>query len=447
MNQSIIKKNRVLLADYPYVQDIENRLLMADLSVFEVDVIKEILLSSVRIEVDHLLDNLNTTRKKLDPALEKLNKMNLLTVNKDIIDVNKEMRKYYEFQIEKFDDDFHADFEFLRSLLNKVPIHVLPQWYPISKTSNDIFSSIVEKFFQTPKIYQRYLDDLTFDEPILRQIMDDLYQSPDLKLWCHSLLEKYSLSRIELEEYLLILEFNFVCCLSYNQNAGKWEEVITPFYEWKKYLQFQNETTPVQIKDVEKIVQTHSEEFGFVEDMTRALLAAQDVENLQMTMVGKYIPHEKEPRYIQDLIDMLVTMGLASVDKNRLLPTDASDEWIKKPLKEQAMYLYRFSGSHIQDKDVRSTEKSLKQVMKSGWIYFDDFMKGFTSPIGDAQPVFLQCTGKRWRYILPKYTDRDIEVVRNTIFNRLFQCGMVKTGKHNDKLCFSLTPFGISSLD
>ncbi len=457
MIQGQTKKNRINLSDYPYEKDIKNRLLMADLTVFEVDVIHEILHSSIKIEIEQLAESLNTSPKKLVPVLEKLSKMKLLKVLDQQIEVNKEMRKYFESEIIKYDDEFQADMEFLKGLLNKVPIHVLPQWYPIPKTSDDIFLSIIEKFFHTPKLYQRYLDDLTFDDPILREIMNEVFASPDLKVQCKSLLKKYSLTREKLEEYLLLLEFNLACCLSYSMVDDKWEEVITPFYEWKKYLQFERDTHPVTIKDTENIVRTHPEDFGFVQDMTRILLAAQDkmitlVNNeLSPENVKEFLPevefNKLPPYYIKKVIETLVKLKFLDIENNILETLDSANDWIKKPILEQAMLLYRFSGSHIQDKDIRSTEKSLKKVLKMGWIYFDDFIAGFTAPIGEVQPVSLQCTGKRWKYVLPKYSKGDINLIKTTIFERLFQSGMVCTGMHDGKACFMVTPFGKNTLD
>jgi predicted transcriptional regulator len=457
MIQTQSKKNRINLADYPYEKDIKNRLLMADLSVFEVEVIHEILHSSLKIEIDQLAKALDSSAKKLEPVLAKLAKMKLLKQNENNIEINKDMRKYFESEILKYDDDFKADMEFLRGLLNKVPIHVLPQWYPISKTSDDIFSSIIEKFLHTPKIYQRYLDDLVFDEPILREIMNDVFASPELKVQCKTLLKKYSLTREKLEENLLHLEFNLACCLSYSMVGDTWEEVITPFYEWKKYLQFERDTVPVAIKEVESIVRTHPEDFGFVQDMTRLLLGAQDKKitlvNRKLTnkdakeFLPEIIDEQMPPNYIQNILDILLKMKFAEIKNDVFVPHDSANDWIKKPLLEQAMLLYRFSGSHIQDKDIRATEKSLKKVLRTGWVYFDDFLKGFTAPIGKTEPVSLESTGKRWRYVLPKYTKEDIAMVKSTIFDRLFQCGMVCTGTHHNKPCFMVTPFGKNTLD
>ena len=37
---------------------------------------------------------------------------------------------------------------------------------------------------------------------------------------------------------MLHMEFNFVCYLGYKKDNDMWRQVVTPFYEWRKYLHF-----------------------------------------------------------------------------------------------------------------------------------------------------------------------------------------------------------------
>lgn len=61
--------------------------------------------------------------------------------------VDKEMRKYYETQISKFDDHFQPDLEYLQSLLSKVPLHSLLVWYAILETLTIFFNQLLKKSF------------------------------------------------------------------------------------------------------------------------------------------------------------------------------------------------------------------------------------------------------------------------------------------------------------
>lgn len=468
MNPQPLRKNKINLSDYPYQKDIEHRFLMSDLSVFEVSVLNEILHGSLKTTVAHLAEALGVPSAKLLPSLERLQKLKLYKIEKGALLVDKEQRKYYETQIPKFDDDFRADIEFLRSLLSKVPIHVLPQWYAISKTSDDIFQSIIEKYLSTPKIYQRYLDELTFDEDVLNHMMRDVFAAPDNKVTATSLLEKYKLSRETFEEYMLLLEYNMVCFLSYNQSDNLWVEVITPLHEWRNFLRFLKEQTPKAIQDPLKVVRTHPSDFGFVQDMTVLLNAAikkpislekgEKGPPFDAKTAAALFPHLNKGvlsgGYAGELVKTLRELKLADVKDNALHAKAGAKAWLEKHLQEQAMMVYRYAsaqkraatGSYI-DRDLKETEKCLKSIMKAGWIYFDDFVKSCTASIGEHAPVALESKGRRWRYRIPAYTEEDIATLRGLIFQTLFQSGIVATGTHDSRPCFSVTPFGRMTVD
>src|SRR3990167_3463630 len=148
-----IKKNRINLADYNSRQDIENRIVMSDFSPFDLEVLEEVLFSPLKISLRKLAKNLNTTDIATKQTLDKLAKTSLLSIEGDSVTVDKEMRKYFEFQIQRFSPQFKPDMEFVQGILKKVPIQFLPFWYSIPRTSNNIFESIVEKFLLTPQIF------------------------------------------------------------------------------------------------------------------------------------------------------------------------------------------------------------------------------------------------------------------------------------------------------
>ena len=140
MELNPVRKNKISLTDYEYQKDIENRLLMSQFTSLDLEVLEEILYSSLTVPIKKLAKNLEIEEAKVLPALEKLSKTGLLLIDKDSVVVDKEMRKYFEVQIQKFDEDFVPGMDFLQSLLRKVPIHILPTWYSIPRTSNNILN-------------------------------------------------------------------------------------------------------------------------------------------------------------------------------------------------------------------------------------------------------------------------------------------------------------------
>ncbi len=439
------RKNKVVLSDYNYRRDIENRLLMANLSSVELEVLGEIINGSLKMTVQQLAKYLDKSEKDLKPLLTKLSQTKLFQLVDNDILTDKEMRKYYESQLIKFDDDFQPDMEFLQGLLAKVPIHVLPNWYQISKTSDNIFNSIIEKFFLTPKIYERHLSELAFDESLLTFMTVDIRNAKDAKIPSQFFIDKYKLSREQFEELMLQLEYNFVACLSYHRGENEtWEEVISPFYEWREYLRFLRETTPTSITDPSKIKRNHPEDFGYLSDLNKL------IEKLQISPMP--IPLPKKAAFSECMIHKMEFLHLAEIHNKQLHLLEFSKDWLKMPLTEQALALYRHPANRFNiadtysEKDIREVQKSIKRVGNCGWILFEDFKKGFIRPIANRDPVTLQAKGKRWKYTLPSYSESDYELIEKTIFSRLFETGMVATGTYEGQLCFCVTPFGRISL-
>lgn len=432
------RKNKITLEDYNYKRDIENRLFMSELSILEVDVLREIINGSLNTSFATLIDSLNIKTQQLKTVLEKLVKSGLFKIQNESILVDKELRKYYEAQILKFDDDFKPDMEYLQGLLNKAPIHSLPMWYAIPRSSDNIFHSIVEKFLHTPKVYERYLQDLTFEIPLLPEIIKDVFASPNLMISSKELIKKYKISRELFEEYMLHLEFSLVCCISYRKTKDLWEEVVTPFHEWREYLLFLKNTVPTSIKDTKKIKRKSNEEFGFIQDLNSFLNKL-----INKPLSSKDIPKE--------LINISSLLKVGQIEKQKIQTTKHTAEWLTKAPADQAIFLYREilnllmlsdEAGTFSEKDYREAEKSLKRISKLGWVYFDDFMEGCLASVGSAVHVSLRKKGKYWKYATPAYHGNEKNFIQKIICEYLWQCGMVDVGHHDEKLCICLTPFG-----
>ncbi len=375
------RKNKINLSDYPYEKDIENRLLMADFSTFDVEVLEEILFSPLKVAISKVARSLESPMDELSLSLQKIGACGLFTVEDDILIVDKEMRKYFEAHIQKFDEHFEPDMEFLQTLLKKVPIHALPLWYAIPRTSNNIFESIVEKYLFTPQIFQRFLSESHSDDPIFSKIIEDLFASPDLKIYADDLRKKYDLSKKSLEEYILHLEFHFIGCLSYAKVGEEWKEIISPFREWKDYLLFLQNAQP---RPIEKSSPIHKEEKPWEEE--RAIFL-----------------------YRHPLT------------------------WMKAS---------GFSQDLLTEKNIREVEKSLKDIPSQTWIYFEDFLKRVLISLHEDAKVCLRKQGKQWRYSLPQYTEEEKAFIRAVILEWLFEAGITSKGTCQGKECFSITSFG-----
>ncbi len=426
------RKNKVNLADYNCQQDIENRMLMSDFSALDIEVLEEILYSPLKIPIKKLLRSLGCSEEDLLNSLKKLSTTDFISLQDDSILVDKERRKYFEFQIQRFDPHFKPDMEFVQGILRKVPIHLLPTWYSIPRTSNNIFESIVEKYLLTPNIYQRYLMELNFGDPILNAIMEEVFSSPHFKASSSDLIAKYNLKRRDFEEMLLILEFNFVCCLCYEKEDDHWLEFVTPFYEWHEHLKFLRVTETPAIASSEPIQPKSDSDFAFIEKMSELLLRA-----------------KKKPFAVESspAVEKLCLVKLAEYDSGKLKTLDAGDAWLDLSLENRALHLYRHNQNRILslsvgERYVREAEKSIKRVLHGGWVYFDDFLKGVLVPLNENSVIVLKRAGKQWKYTLPVYGEEEKKLLHATIFEWLYETGMVFIGSCRNRDCFAVTPFG-----
>lgn len=468
------KKNKVTLSDYNYQRDVENRLLMAGFSSLDFSVLEEILYSSLNISLKKLAKNISANEKEVRAIVQKLGHTGLLTLDGDQIIVDKEMRKYYEAQIAKFDEDFRPGVEYLQGLLRKVPIHILPTWYSIPRTSNNIFDSIIEKHLLTPQIFQRYRSELNLTEALHNSIIDLVYNSDEYKVRADDVIEKFNLTREQFEEAILFLEFNFLCCLGYQKNDDVWEEIVTPFHEWREYLLFiKNSNTPSIPKKAE-VERTRPEDFSFVEDMAVlfTLIKKQAAPLSKKNAIGALLPSSAfcetfaakcknlsadDPSflsYLQMLIKKMCMIKLADIVDGQLCALDGVKEWQQMTAEERAIYLYRHPLNQLAsvdlppslatDRHVREAEKSICRVLDSGWVYYDEFLTGVYVPLSSSSAIMLKKVGRNWKYALPEYTPEELNLIKAAIFEGLFHAGMVATGTHNGRECFRVTAHGQS---
>jgi hypothetical protein len=474
IDNTALRKNKISLTDYDYKRDIENRLLLARFTSFDLSVLEEILYSSLNISLKKLAKDLSVKEEKLLPTLEKFQKMKLLSFKGDSITVDKEKRKYYEFQILNFDEDFCPGMEYLQGLLRKVPMHCLPVWYSIPRTSNNIFDSLIEKYLLTPQIFSRYLSELNFPDSTLSSIIDEVFSSPDLKVRVQDLMDKYRFSHEEVEEYILTLEFNFICCLGYQKNGDKWEEIVTPFHEWREYLSFISSTEAKPLADSAKIVKKRPEDFSFVQDMGHLLFLtkksplkmstknaigvslpeASSFSTLAAKFKGLKEDHPSFLPYLHEIVSKLCLLKLARIEDGHLHALESAQEWLLMSLENRALHLYRSPLNQIlsvklpaeiaTDRHIREAEKSISRVLDSGWVYFEDFIQGVHVSFSPAFNITLKKTGKNWKYHLPCYSTDERALIKATIFELLFQSGMVLVGTHAEKECFCVTDLGRS---
>jgi hypothetical protein len=404
--------------------------------------------------------------KDVFAILQKLSRTGLFVFEDDSIVVDKETRKYFEAQALKFDPEFKPGMEYLQTLLRKVPIHVLPIWYSIPRTSNNIFDSLVEKYLLTPQIFQRYLMELNFTDPLLSSIVQEVYQAPDFKVYANEIIEKHEITREQFEECLLQLEFHFVCALGYEKIGNTWAEIITPLHEWREYACFLQSTEVSAISQSSKIARFRPHDFSYIQDLSLILSMAKKqplvlssdnkavLSALAAKMEGFAEGSSESSAYVERLISKMRQLKLADIVDNRLYALESANDFLDMRLEGRAIFFYRhplnrllskaIPAELITDRNLREAEKSIARAVNAGWVYFDDFIRGVIVPLGEQSVVMLKRQGKTWKYTLPAYSEEELALIKATVLEWLFEIGVTAIGTHNQKECFCVTSFGQS---
>lgn len=138
----------------------------------------------------------------------------------------------------------------------------------------------------------------------------------------------------------------------------------------------------------------------------------------------------------------------------RLYALETANDWLDMRPENRALFIYRhplnrlltkgLSPSLCTERTIREAEKSILRVLNSEWVYYDDFIKGVLVPLSDESVVMLKRVGKTWRYTLPQYTEEEKALIKASLFEGLFEIGVIATGSCEEKDCFYVTAFGQS---
>ena len=273
--------------------------------------------------------------------------------------------------------------------------------------------------------------EVTFDHPLFKGIYNDVVEAEQCSLPAKAIREKYDLTHEEFQELMLLMEFNFLCFVNYVKRDGKWEEVVTPFEEWRQYILRRKGAFVLE----ESVDRERLEPFSFLKQLNQIM---QDVcKSGKATGMDDHIE------------EVLHGLKLIQTEGERIHPTSYAEEWLSEDLHNQALMLFRnidlfvdHSSEIQEEKILRAIERGLPRVAKEGWVYLKDFLESSLEPIGSCSGVELVKNGKRWEYKLPQPTEAEKNYVQELLSTRFFQAGIVEVGFEKGNFCFKVTPFG-----
>jgi hypothetical protein len=147
----------------------------------------------------------------------------------------------------------------------------------------------------------------------------------------------------------------------------------------------------------------------------------------------------------------LAALQLLKVTGSKMALTEQSRDWLDMRLENRAVYIYRQPENKIMTLDIphnerliREAEKSITRVLHSGWLNFDEFLKGVTVSLSEQSVIHLKKTGRSWHYTLPHYTGDEKALIKAVIFEWLYEAGITMTTTDEGADYFAVTPFGQS---
>jgi len=466
MHEAVVKKQKIELEDYNFERDRFLRLYLSKISIETKEVLEEIIQSSLQFSLKEFSSGFNKTTEHLLPLFQEFETIKLLVVSGDLVQVNKEMRKYFEHSLELFEEGFSPDMIFLYQNLKKVPIHCLPLWYLLSKTSNNLFLSLIEKYLMTPHIYERYLQEMS-EEAIVLQAKEIIYRSKELSLSVTSLQKELHLNDKEMEKVLILLEFLLVGGVHFVQQENTYKRYFSMFQEYRTYRLEQKrrqlhrlplkEVTPLRrlpfafLQDLQ-ILCSLSEEEKIV--LQKNLLPTSIIDDLVHRCKLQSMQTTETLSYCNHLLSKGLQLSLLSVHKQQLVVLEEYFAWKALPIEEQSLYLlrhennkplsYKGDPSLICAKNIKSAQKAIVHAIGHGWVKLENLLDAVTVPLHSQEEICLQKVGVRYLYQLPSYNSDEKELLQSIFLDTLFTSGLVEKGDWNGVCCIRVTAFGSS---
>lgn len=445
------KKHQVNIMDYDYLRDVNNRIFLSSLSTFDVFVLDAILYSPLHTSLEALKEYLlnqdkSVNEKQLQATLAKLQKIHLLTITSDnMIQVNKELRKYFEINIQRFEQKDVPGISLVKELFRLLPTHLLMQWYDVSNFSNNIFSSIIERYLSQAHFYMTHLTNVQGDNFLYKKILDIVFSAPDFCVNLSFLQEELGLSEQDLQASLLHLEYNLACVLSYRQSSqNSYIAIVTPFAEWRKYL-FATSCQPM--KELQEPPQENSSTYlkdfsDFVSEASRG----QCLDKVQQ------LSHSGDLALLPSHVKVAQRLGLIKIEENTIQLTRSGALWSEKELAEKQTLLFQhmhfccLNNSEWHSIYINSTFEITKKVLltlpASIWFSLSELINSIVPLCKRGSSATLVREHQQWQYTLPNYPESFYKFLTLMIKLHFFHSGMIKTAVMNHQEIFCVTPLG-----
>lgn len=443
------RTTRIQLEDYDYQQDIADRLLLSELGGKEIEILDEILNSSVCFSLASLVEAVESSESLVKRTLEQFQGHQLLTLDGDKITVNKERRKAFDVLNGRFQEEFRPNLDYIQSLLRHLPIHILPSWYLLHRGCENIFDSALERLLPNPREYQRHLDDTAEANPLYGEILQKVLSQP----YCvpaHEIQSHFHLSPEAYQEVVLNLEYGFIACSGFRLNHGEWTEVLTPLHEWTQYRREQLR----RLGDME-LSASHTPSsirpgpFGFAQDLHA--LAVAGLERGEV-FLEEELPNLSK-RYSTQIEAALASLRILHNEQGQLTCTDRTKDWILLSPAERCQQIsschrgrYRTAQKSHEilhtDRDLVEIGRILAFLPLDHWVPLTTVTRLLEVSLGNTEGVRLEKKGRRWDFSWPEYSDLNLQWIEQVLCEWAYEVGYVDLAQENGQQWLRLTAHG-----
>ena len=421
------RKNQINLSDYDLHFDIQIRAHLSAINERDVLFLEALIYNSLKITIEDLCTELDYSSSEITTLLSLHDTVGLYSVHGNIITIDKEVRKKIEWELEKFDPQFLPGLNLIRASLKKVPVYVLPQWYKLSKTTDNIFEAVREKFLITPQVYNAYLLENKLENPTAKQLYEAISNTENYEISLSDFLKEHPLSKEELHEAIILLEFNLMGCLIYKKNGNSYVPYVSFFSEWKTHLIDLKKKQQVFLKN--SISSPLTTETPVVNQMTNLL------ENLkQINKKDQYLP-------------ILHTIGFINTEYTEL--SSRGKEWLELPHKNKCFVLfntllYRYLTYEplyliTNENRIRECCAILINALSQRETELPTIMETLSLPLHKDHKMQITREGKIWAYSLPSFNEKEQNLLQHLLDHLLYYSGIIN--KNNNK--YTATEFGV----
>lgn len=417
---------QITLSDYDYRKEIQHRIWLSEQSDTTIELLKEIVYGPIKTSKKALTEALSLSVKEVTKSLEPILAYQICKISGEVITVDKHLRRYFERRVEIFEENFTPGISFIKDLLAAAPITSLPVWYALPRMTENIVTSLIEVYLQSPKRFENYLKDQPLTNPIQKAIWKELLSSNHFSVPTKKLIKKLNISKEQMHEAMLYLEFRFMACIYYEKNNGVWEEHISLFSEWKEYQK--HITHPAKnSKSQKSFFPKNTDPLDHLTDMNEAMNALEHGRKLKCKALQ-------------------TARKLALVESYRC--TEKGKQWLQMAIVDQAAAIYRQASLLNEDielsgRQMHSLERTLRNIAHTGWVCLQEFLDYFSEPMEKNAESYLTClTNGQWKYKLPQLSPSMRKTVSTFITQQMVIAGMVETTESEGVAHFRLTSFG-----